>query len=301
VKIFVQFNVKNHKGENVAKQSFNLNTSRREAHMNTGQRWALAIANTVLFIGVVAVNGLANALPINDVGTGELSAEYPNLFVPAGITFSIWGIIYLLLAVYVIYALVTRGPALERVGWWFAVSCAANIAWIFAWHYRLVGLSVLIMLGFLAVLIVIYLRLRRVRPGGSGGTGERANSVAGGRGPAWKLAVDLPFSVYLGWITVATIANITALLVSLGWQGFGLPEAVWTIVMIVIAAAIGIFVTYTRADPWYGLVLVWAFAGIVIKRVSAQPLEAGVAVAAAAGAVLVLIACVMRFPRWLRR
>ncbi len=259
--------------------------------MNTAHRWTLAVANIIFFIGVVVVNGLANALPINDVGTGELSAEYPNLFVPAGITFSIWGIIYLLLAAYVLYAVFTRGGALERVGWWFVVSCVANMAWIFAWHYRLVGLSVLIMLALLAVLLVIYLRLQSSRGGLN----------AAGRGRAEKLAVELPFSVYLGWITVATIANITALLVSWGWNGFGLPEAVWAIVMILVAAAIGIFVTYTQADPWYGLVLAWAFTGIVIKRVSVEPVEAGVAWAAAAGAVLLLIVAVLRFPPWIRQ
>ena len=290
--------------------------------MNTVHRWTLAIANVVFFIGVVVVNGLANALPINDVGTGELSAEYPNLFVPAGITFSIWGIIYLLLAAYVIYAVVTRERALERLGWWFVATCAANMAWIFAWHYRLVGLSVLIMLAFLAVLLVIYGRLHGFRVGysvggggtsprrGAGGKSERAGSgaagseaagrAANGRGRAEKLLVELPFSVYLGWITVATIANITALLVNLGWNGFGLSEAAWAIMMIVIAAALGIFVTYTRADPWYGLVLVWAFAGIVIKRVSVEPVAAGVAWAAAAGAVLLLIVCLLRLPRWVR-
>jgi hypothetical protein len=245
----------------------------------------------LLLIGVWVVNALANALPINNVGTGELSAEYPNLFVPAGITFSIWGLIYLLLAAYAVHALITRGRALERVGWWFAASCVANIAWIFAWHYRLVGLSVLIMLALLATLLAIYLRLGR----GNGRAG------AGGGGRAEKLLVELPFSVYLGWITVATIANITALLVDLGWNGFGLPEAVWAIVMIVIAAALGIFVTSTRADPWYGLVLAWAFAGILIKRVSVEPVATGVAWAAAAGAVLLLLVAVMRLPRWLRR
>ena len=257
--------------------------------MNSVHRWALAGANLVFFAGVVVVNALANALPINDVGTGELSAEYPNLFVPAGITFGIWGVIYLLLAAYVIYALITRAAALERVGWWFVLSCAANMGWIFAWHYRLVGLSLIIMLALLGVLLTIYLRLQSSsrRRGPEGGWAER-------------LTVELPFSVYFGWITVATIANITALLVSLNWGGFGLPDAVWAIVLIVIATAIGVSVTLTRDDPWYGLVLVWAFAGIVIKRVSVEPFTAGVAGVAAAGALLVLIVVVQRLPRWLR-
>ncbi len=261
--------------------------------MTAVHRWTLAIVNIIFFLGVVAVNALANALPINDVGTGELSAEYPNLFVPAGITFSIWGLIYLLLAAYVVYALVTRGRALERIGWWFVASCAANIAWIFAWHYRIVGLSVLIMLALLGMLLVIYLRLQSTRGGESSG--------AGGGGRAEKLVVELPFSVYLGWITVATVANITALLVSLGWNGFGLPEAVWAIVLIVIAAAIGTTLTLRYADPWYGLVLAWAFAGIVVKRLSVEPMATGVAVAAAAGAVLLFVVSVMRFPAWGRR
>lgn len=173
----------------------------------------LALINLLGLTGVLVVNTLANTLPINGITTGELSAEYPNLFVPAGITFAIWGVIYLALVGFSVYSVTIRlqkGAAangrtdfLGVIGPWFFISCLANMTWIIAWHHRMIWISEFLMLILLTSLIAIYIRLyigRVVRP-------------------AEKIWVHLPFSIYLGWITVATVANITALLVHLGWSG----------------------------------------------------------------------------------
>jgi ABC-type xylose transport system permease subunit len=161
--------------------------------------------NLIGFLGTVVVNGLSNALPFNGKTAGELSDQYPNLFVPAGLTFSIWGVIYILLAIFVVYGLIVttkndtqKSLFIENIGVLFFISCLANMGWIFAWHYEVVPLSVVIMLILLATLITIYLRLRI-------GRSDSPNTE--------KYLVHLPFSIYLGWITIATIANFTALLV----------------------------------------------------------------------------------------
>jgi hypothetical protein len=245
------------------------------------KRIVWAVLNVVGFVGTVVVNGLANALPINNITTGELSDLYPNLFVPAGLTFSIWGVIYLLLAIFAVYQLVASlrapgpGDFLGRIGPLFVIASGANVGWIFAWHYRLVGISLLLMLILLAALLGLYLRLR---VGLAGAPGRE------------RYLVHLPFSIYLGWITVATIANVTALLVDVGWSRFGAGEAFWTVAVIAVAAAITLGVLFSRRDIFYSLVVVWALIGIVIKRTSVdgQPVRSVVTAALVALVVVAL-------------
>jgi hypothetical protein len=226
--------------------------SRSQGHL------VLAAVNVLGFIGVVAVNALANALPLGGKTTGQLSDQYPNLFVPSGLTFSIWGVIYLLLAIYVTYGLVQslRMPAqgvgfMQSIGVLFIVTCVANAAWIFSWHYEVLPLSVLFMVILLGALAAIYLRL---------------NVGRSAAGPAEKYLVHLPMSVYFGWITVATIANVTALLVAYGWNRFGLSEQFWAILMMGIGSALALFILFNRRDLFYALVVDWAVLGILLKR-----------------------------------
>ncbi len=222
-------------------------------------RLFFAFLNLLGFLGVVVVNGLANTLPINGKTTGELSDLYPNLFVPAAITFSVWGVIYLLLGIFIVYQLLrsarhdAQSSFVERIGFLFFISSLANIGWIFTWHYELIFLSLILMLILLASLIAIYLRL----------------DIGKSDAPApERYLVHLPFSVYLGWITVATIANVTALLVDISWDRFGLSEAFWAGVVIAVAIAIALAVIFTRRDIFYGLVIDWALLGVLIKRLS---------------------------------
>ena len=217
----------------------------------------LAIANLLGFILTIILNGLANALPINSVTTGELSDMYPNLFVPSGFTFAIWGLIYTLLLIFTIYQLVQafskngNTDFIEKIGWYFVLSCLANASWIVVWHYQFISFSLLIMLGILGSLLAIYQRLN---------IGLKPISTIE------KALVHVPFSVYLGWITVATIANVTTLAVDMNWNGFGISEMTWTMIMITIATLIGILMLFRRKDWAYALVLIWAFYGIYAKR-----------------------------------
>ena len=208
------------------------------------------------YVAMVAVNFLANALPINNRGTGQISDAYANLFAPAGITFSIWGVIYLLLAGYVIYQFTKSGQneaLLKKINLLFIATSVANISWIFAWHYDFIGLSVLIMAALLALLIKI------------------ADILAAERlAPREKFFVLTPFSVYFGWITVAAIANITVFLVSVGWNEFGIADYIWTSIILVVGAMVGILRLRKDKNIAYGLVLIWAYLGILAKHLSAE-------------------------------
>jgi len=241
---------------------------------------SLSILNLLGFLGTVVVNALANILPLNNIKTGELSDLYPNLFVPAGLTFAIWGVIYVLLAIFVIYQLIpsVRRDAqkvdfVQKIGLLFFISCIANIGWIFAWHYTIVPLSLILMLILLGCLIAIYLRLNI---GQSDAT------------KAKKFSVHLPFSVYLGWITIATIANVTALLVDINWNTWGLGEQFWTVTVIVVGIAIALSVLLTRKDIYYCLVVDWALLGILLKRLSVTTVpDQSVVVVTIVGLVLI--------------
>ena len=210
----------------------------------------------ISYLAMVAVNFLANALPINNRSTGAISDAYPNLFAPAGLTFSIWGLIYLLLGGFVAYLFVKKEShteeVLKKINSLFIATSLANISWIFAWHYDYIGLSVLIM----AILLFLLIRIADIL---------RAENFT----PREKLVSWAPFSVYFGWITVATIANITVFLVSIGWKGFGISDFVWASIVLIVGAIIGIARMLKDKNIAYGLVLVWAYFGILFKHVSA--------------------------------
>ena len=232
---------------------------------STGSRLPLAIVNLVAFVGVIVVNALSTTIPLGGMSPGQLSDLYPNLFVPSGMTFSIWGVIYVLLAIYVVYSLIfSLGKAdvdksfMEKSAVLFLVSCLANIGWIFSWQYRVLSLSLVCMVVLLLTLIGAYVRLAVGR------------SKAG---IAEKYMVHLPFSVYLGWISIATIANVTALLVNYKWQRFGLSESVWAVVMIAVGIVLGLVFLSSRRDIFYTLVIDWAVLGILLKRTAVGSAE----------------------------
>lgn len=227
-------------------------------------------------ISTVIVNALANIVPINGQTTGEISDSFPTYFVPAGYVFSIWSVIYLGLLAYAVYQGLPSqrtDPLLRTLRWPFIIGCAANSAWIFAWHYELFPLTLLFMLILLGTLLIQYLRLYQAKVPNA----------------ARFWCVHVPFRIYLGWITVATIANITTLLYDLGWRGTPLNGPTWSALLVVVATLIGLFFARRLRDAAYTLVLVWAFVGIYVKFGSV-PL---VGYAALAAAVVLAIAATM--------
>jgi hypothetical protein len=239
--------------------------------------------NFLLFLAMVTVNGLANGLPINGVTTGQLSAMYPNLFVPAGITFSIWGLIYLLLLLMVVfqfYAAIKNDNTLLlplKAQFVLGLNFLFNAVWIFLWHYKLVFLSLLLMLGLLASLIYLFLQIKTLP-----------------QKPLYALAVRIPVSIYFGWISVATIANVTALLVSLNWGAWGLSENIWTIVVMAVAAILALLMLHKYGCFMYALVIVWAYTGIITKRTAQTVVEKDIVLAAYLAIAVIVIYSVLK-------
>jgi hypothetical protein len=251
------------------------------------------ILAAIAFVVMVTANALANALPLNGVNTGQLSDEIPNLFVPTGLTFAIWGLIYLLLTGYIVAILKeafrknSAGQLWEaRDGWLFSVNAMANAAWIFAWHWRMIPLSMIIMLVILASLIALEERNFRRFYGKHTGIGSRGGNPGS---PVIRFFLTAPLNVYFGWICVATIANATALLVTAGWNGFGFDPQVWTVAVIIAGLAVAFGLIYLRNAVAAPLVVVWAYLGIVLKRTAMDPDQTrAVWMAAAISAILIL-------------
>ena len=210
----------------------------------------IARLNMLALIVVLTVNGLANLLPINGLNTGEVSALYPSLFTPAGFTFSIWSVIYLLLIGFVIVQWkILSSRYFAELSMWFWLSSLANVCWIITWHYLYIYASVLIMLILLFSLARIFLLIQSAEI------------------TSWpeKIFVKLSFIFYFSWICVATIANFSALLISLSWEGGILSPTIWTMTMMTIASVLGIFISRRFDEPPFLLVLIWALYGIYSK------------------------------------
>lgn len=248
----------------------------------------LQIGNIIAVILTIIVNSLANILPIGGKLTGEISDNIPNLFAPAGLTFSIWGVIYILIILFSIYLArdlfkkekITK-PFIEKISFLFILASFANILWIFLWHYEQIFLSLIPMIILFISLLLIYTRLN---------IGVEKTSFKD------KILIHMPISVYFGWITVATIANITAFLVTIKWNGFGISENLWMILILIITTILTILVLIKRKDYAYSSVIIWALIGIAIKRYADDPLY-GVQIEIFNTAVIaiIIILCVILF------
>lgn len=240
------------------------------------QAWFWPVVSLAGLLAVIGVNVLATSLPLNGQTTGEISDAHPVFFRPAGWTFTIWGVIYALLLVVVIYGLLPVGQRDRRVqaiGPVFLVANIANIAWIFAWHWERFALSLIVMVVLLASLAIIYGLIRRHAD-------ERMSRLR-------RLVLKVPFAVYLGWISVAILANLQTWMDAGGWSGglFGLRG--WAVVFlfagILVAAGVAIF----AREAAYPLVFAWGYAGIAAEQWDASRLVSILAGVLSAVAVVV--------------
>ena len=211
------------------------------------------ILNILTLITALVVNYLSVNLPLNNMDTREISDSFDVYFVPAGYVFSIWGLIYLGLAAFAVYQALPdqrEDEDLAKIDFWFMLSNISNALWLVCFHYQQFVLALLVMLVLLFSLIQIFLKLK---------IGRRKTEGA------WKWLVETPFNIYLGWITVATIANATQVLDYLNWDGFGIAPEIWFVIMITIAVVISAIMSFDRHVFEFPMVLVWAFVGIAIK------------------------------------
>jgi hypothetical protein len=244
----------------------------------------LIMGNSIAVIATIVVNALAVILPLNGKTTRELSDAIPNLFTPEGITFSIWSIIYLFLIIFMLYQILDLVKKekhdmtyIEKIGGWFIIASLANILWIFLWHYEQVTLSLVAMLILFISLLMIYLSLN---------IGLSITSLKE------KIAVHTTISIYLGWITVATIANVTAVLVKLNVGELVLGQATWTIIVIAVATLITLLILVRRKDIAYSLIIIWALIGIILKRLNTDPIYTNIAITATI-AILIIIGVIV--------
>lgn len=217
----------------------------------------LQIANIIGFILVIIVNGLGGAGAINNTSIADVSNANPNLFTPAGYAFSIWGFIYLLLLGFIIYQSrslfkpVRDDEFILKTGWWFMLSCFANIMWITFWVYGFMEYSIL------AIFVLLYSLLK---------------IVMNNRMELWDAPISViaflwwPFVFYSGWITVASIANVAAYLTSIEWNAWGYSEISWAVTMIIIAGIINLAVTWQRNMREFALVGAWALVAIAVAN-----------------------------------
>jgi len=214
------------------------------------------VHTTVTFIVMIIVNALANIIPFNGVTTGQVSDSYPNLFAPAPLTFSVWGAIYILLACYIFYQFgflcktdgVFSKELMEKIGVLFTITSIANTGWIFVWHYNSIGISLVLIAVILICLALINLSTAKA---------ELTKKE--------KFFIRLPFSIYFGWITIATIANSIVLFVSMGGNGFN-----WILIaaILILGLSIAVYIMFKNQNLGYGIVVIWAYIGILIKHTS---------------------------------
>jgi hypothetical protein len=212
----------------------------------------LVVALTV--IATLIVNYLSTALPLNGLTPAQISDKFHVLFVPAGYVFSIWGIIYIGLIAYTVYQALPaqrENPLLRKTGYLVAASGVANISWLFLWHYQQFVYTLIAMVALLILLIAIYLAL---------GIGRTAVPAL----ENW--VVRIPFSIYLGWISVATIANVSEVLDYLRWDTFGLGTKFWFVAILGVVLVLSSVMSLTRRDIAYAAVIVWALIGIAVKQ-----------------------------------
>lgn len=210
---------------------------------------------TTIFITILTlvVNSLATTLPLNNKTTAELSDSFHIRFVPAGYVFAVWGVIYLGFVAYTIWQALPRNAANPRaraIGWWYIGGSIANTLWLVFWHYQYVTVTLPIMLTLLATLIVTAIRLHQQAPTG---WGER-------------LCLDMPMRIYMGWITVATVVNVTVVLFD---NGLVVPDdqaVMWAVVLVAVAVGLALAQRWFRGDTAFGMVIAWAVYGVAIKQ-----------------------------------
>lgn len=229
---------------------------------NLGAKWAAVGA----FLVMVGMNMAAVLLPLNGISTAAVSDKYANLFAPAGVTFSIWSVIYTLLLVYVVVqfsgvrkklGVVVQEGLYEKITPLFIATSVINAVWIICWHYDVIWLSVVLMIALLVLLIKIATHITNY----SDKHPLRLREYA---------VLRLPFTVYFGWITIATIANITTWLVSIKWDGFGIKPGAWMVAVLFVGLGIALATLFRHRDIAYGAVIVWAYCGILLKHLSEQ-------------------------------
>lgn len=250
------------------------------------KRKSMGLLNLISFIVMVYANYAAVTLPINGKTTGEISDMYDNMFTPASFTFSIWGLIYSLLLVFVLLQLKMSFSKeegriiVDKIGYLFFISCAANVSWLFAWHYNNILLSLGVMFILLLSLSSIYRHIYL----------EQSSKT--------KYCCKLVFSVYIGWISIATIANLNIFLISTGWHPTGFYEVLWTLLLVSTGLILALFYIFSNNDIFYAMVIAWALFGIHMARIyDGMPVRNPISLLSLIGILVISISIIYKLIR----
>jgi len=210
---------------------------------------------TVIIITIVTLtmNSLATTLPLNNKTTAELSDSFLIRFVPAGYVFSVWGIIYMGLIAFTVWQALPKNredTRMRTIGWWFVIGSIANTFWLVFWHYQHVAITLPIMLVLLATLIYTANTLQKIPA----------------KSRTERLCVDLPFSIYMGWISVATVVNASVVLFDNGFAVADDAAILWAVGLVIVAAVLAFAQRILRRDTAYGMVIAWALYGVAVKQ-----------------------------------
>ena len=247
----------------------------------------LAILNSISLTSLLVVSYLAQQEWFSDLNVGEVSAKYETIFAPASMTFVIWGLIYASLTAFCIFHVIKAFNSDETeqadvdivaIGWLFIINTLATGAWLIAWINEEIALSVILILIQLITLTLISIRAHIANP-------ERPLST--------KIFTQFPLSIYFAWICVATIANISAYLVSINWNWFGISNSYWVIIMIGVTTLLSLFMIVVRRNIFFGLVILWALYGIALKREQVDEVLFQEVIKAAWAAFIIVIMSIM--------
>lgn len=260
--------------------------------------------NLVSFIVTLALNGLSSAGVLSPYGVGTISDKYPSKITPAGGAFSIWGPIYMLQAAFVIYQLcgwpeADTSTLLSGVGLWFVAACMCNSLWIVTFVQgtdAAVWCSTALLFGLLGCLLKIYTNCGMWRTARLGhGKGNFCAQFC------YVMCFDVHFSMYSGWVTVASIVNMTIALTTTGWTGSPLTPSQWSVVMQVIALLINLVIVYTRLDYVWGFVLCWASFWISVADRGDATVNSGSLIVCAIVGTASTAAAFVQLVRWVRQ
>lgn len=228
----------------------------KQSTQYVNQDFLRQVLNLTAILAAFGMNVWANVAPLNQLTIGEISNTFFRevLIIPANYAFAIWGLIYLGLLTFAVYQIrpVQRyNPNLRRIGYLLVLACSAQIAWVFLFQYRLFLLSLVAMLLILLPLIGVYLRLE-------------IGKIRVAKQEKWF--VQIPLSIYLAWISVATIVNVALTLYSLGWNGWGISPQLWSAIALMAGGVIAATVSIQRTDTAFVLVFVWALIAIAVRQ-----------------------------------
>jgi len=240
------------------------------------------IGVTLATVGLLVNYALADIVQYNGVSTLEATNKINIYFLPARFTYLIWGAIFLGLTVYTVFQALPaqkENVSLRKIGWWYVAGTLAIISWMVSFHFHNFSLSTLMMVILLIALVIIYEKL-----------GIGVEPVP----PAMRYLVHLPFSIYLGWITMATIGNLSNILYMSGWNGFGINAKIWAVVMIVMTIVIAELTAFNRQDLAYLAVFVWSFIGIAVNHYGVSPVFEAASVAAGFVSIMAVITMIVK-------